>query len=141
MDFNITDTLTPQEYSFFRKAVEWLPATAPQAQALQNSSKFAVARTHTGQPAGMVRWFGDGGMLYVIADMIVLPEYQGTGLGSCLLQTALAAIRAEVPTGQRRTVYLMAAEGKEPYYEKNGFVIRPNTAQGLGAGCTLVIEP
>ena len=46
------------------------------------------------------------------AELLVLPEYQGQGVGSCLLRLA----REHTPT----LLYFGAQPGQEGFYEKNG---------------------
>lgn len=62
--------------------------------------------------AGCLRILTDGCFFGTITELLVLPEYQGRGIGSRLLQLA----RKHSPT----MLYFGAQPGLEGFYEKNG---------------------
>lgn len=61
---------------------------------------------------GCLRILTDGCFFGTITELLVLPEYQGRGIGSRLLQLA----RKHSPT----MLYFGAQPGLEGFYEKNG---------------------
>ena len=62
--------------------------------------------------AGCLRILTDGCFFGTITELLVLPEYQGRGIGSRLLRLA----REHTPT----LLYFGAQPGLERFYEKNG---------------------
>ena len=62
--------------------------------------------------AGCLRILTDGYFFGTITELLVLPEYQGQGVGSTLLRLA----REHAPT----LLYFGAQPGVEGFYEKNG---------------------
>ena len=64
------------------------------------------------QLAGCLRILTDGYFFGTITELLVLPEYQGRGVGSALLRLA----REHAPT----LLYFGAQPGVEGFYEKNG---------------------
>ena len=62
--------------------------------------------------AGCLRILSDGYFFGTITELLVLPEYQGQGVGSALLRLA----REHAPT----LLYFGAQPGVEGFYEKNG---------------------
>ena len=80
----------------------------------------------------MARLIGDGGHLNIIADVIVLPEYQGLGIGKNVVKSLLNHIKENLSVGQSAMVYVMSAAGKESFYESLGFERRPNKTLGCG---------
>ena len=62
--------------------------------------------------AGCLRILTDGCFFGTITELLVLPEYQGRGIGSRLLRLA----REHSPT----MLYFGAQPGLEGFYEKNG---------------------
>ena len=63
----------------------------------------------------------------MIFDMIVLPEYQGRGLGTLILTRLVdKCLEAGI-----RDIQLFCAKGKRPFYEKNGFEVRADDAPGM----------
>ena len=65
-----------------------------------------------GRLAGCLRILTDGYFFGTITELLVLPEYQGRGVGSALLRLA----REHTPT----LLYFGAQPGVESFYEKNG---------------------
>ena len=62
--------------------------------------------------AGCLRILTDGYFFGTITELLVLPEYQGRGVGSAILRLA----REHAPT----LLYFGAQPGVEGFYEKNG---------------------
>ena len=78
----------------------------------------------------MGRIVGDGGIFSLIVDIIVIPEYQGQGIGKTIILNIMDWIKENCAV--ESTVWLFAAEGREGFYEKVGFEKRP--MDGYGAG-------
>ena len=70
----------------------------------------------------------------VIADVGIAPEYQGRGIGKAVVEKLLAYAQSRLPPGGRTSVQLIAAEGKEGFYEKLGFRKMP------GGGCGFALR-
>jgi ribosomal protein S18 acetylase RimI-like enzyme len=64
---------------------------------------------------GAGRALADGIACSYIADVAVLPEYRGSGLGKQVVAELL-----RLPAGHKRII-LYAVPGKEPFYQKFGF--------------------
>jgi GNAT superfamily N-acetyltransferase len=73
----------------------------------------------------MGRVVGDG-MYFTIVDVVVRPEYQGQKIGSTIVNRLVEIIQAEAPKGARLSIQLIAAQGKEQFYVKQGFKILPH---------------
>lgn len=74
---------------------------------------------------------GDG-MYYLVADIIVRPEYQKCGIGSKVIDMILEYVRKNTPVGGRSSVQLIAQKGKEEFYIKKGFKRIPHEFCGSG---------
>ena len=81
----------------------------------------------------MARIIGDDGLAFYIQDVIIKPEYQRQGIGTALMNKIMEYIRTHAR--DNTVIGLMAAKGKEPFYERYGFTIRPN--ENLGSGMTM----
>ncbi len=127
---------TPEEYIALRKLVGWtIPDPAAIAPSLRNSHYCLCARAQ-GKIVGMARIIGDGGMVYYIQDVIVDPARQGEGIGKRLMDRIMEYIRRHAV--EHTIVGLMSAWGKEEFYERYGFMRRPNGK--FGAGMTIFWE-
>ena len=121
---------TSEEYIRLRQLVGWgMPAQSAIQPSLRNSLYCVCARSH-GEIVGMARIIGDGGLVYYIQDVIVHPSRQGEGIGKRLMDRMMEYIRPRAV--QNTIVGLMAAKGKEPFYQRYGFDLRPNEKSGAG---------
>jgi len=78
------------------------------------NSLLRVFAFHGSTLVGAGRALSDGVWRAAIYDVAVLPEYQGQGIGSSIIQYLIEAANVDV-------VMLYAAPGKEAFYEKFGF--------------------
>ena len=125
MDITITNTISPEEYLGLRQAVGWSVFPLEQAESgLQNSHVICFRDKEKAIALGRVIW--DHGYSILISDVIVAPEYQGRGLGRKLMEAIMAYIRSLLKPGYRIMISLMAAENKQGFYKKFGFIERPS---------------
>ena len=97
------------------------------------NSLYCVCATADGRVVGMARVIGDGGMVYYVQDVIVVPGYQRRGIGTQLMDRVMAYICTHA--SHNSIVGLMAAKGKEAFYTRYGFTVRPT--HQLGSGMTM----
>ncbi|MCR5384644.1 MAG: GNAT family N-acetyltransferase [Saccharofermentans sp.] len=127
-----TDYITSEEYMELRRQVGWCEFPLEEAQAgIDNSYMITCARDEE-KAIGVVRLLWDGGYIAFLSDVIVDPDYQGQGIGKKLVESVIKRVKADMKPGYKVKMCLMAAKGKEPFYEKFGFSERPN--ENLGAG-------
>ena len=127
-----TDYITSEEYMELRRRVGWCEFPLEEAQAgIDNSYMITCARDEE-KAIGVVRLLWDGGYIAFLSDVIVDPDYQGQGIGKKLVESVIQRVKANMKPGYKVKMCLMAAKGKEPFYEKFGFSERPN--ENLGAG-------
>ena len=60
------------------------------------------------------------------------PEYQKQGIGKHLVDECILYIDNQIKANWRIKIVIVSAKGKEPFYEKLGFEIRPNENDGAG---------
>ena len=131
-EMNITRTITPAEYMSLRRAVGWKEFPLEEARAGLDNSIIWCLRDEDDRVAGVARVIWDHGYVMYIADVIVIPEYQGQGLGRVLMEKIIDFIHEQLKPGYRFMVSLSSAKGKDTFYEKFGFVARPNDEVGPG---------
>jgi len=81
-------------------------------------STFITARENN-DLIGLIRIIGDSTYEYYISEVMVLPEYQGKGIGTKLMKVALDYCKKD---GFMK-IFLTAAKGREKYYRRFGFEI------------------
>jgi GNAT superfamily N-acetyltransferase len=120
---------TVEEYLALREAVGWGRRDEQiTARALANAL-FTVCLLHNGKVIGCGRVIGDGGLHFYLQDIIVLPAYQGKGLGKRVMRAILAYLDEHTLPGA--FIGLMAAQDKSSFYQKFGFVPRPVERPGM----------
>ncbi|MBE5872475.1 MAG: GNAT family N-acetyltransferase [Lachnospiraceae bacterium] len=118
-------------YFELRKSVGWEIFCKEQAQqALRNSCHFVLAKDGE-KSVAMGRCVGDG-MYYVIVDVVVRPEYQGKQIGATIINRLVELMKKDMPLGARISIQLISAQGKETFYEKQGFERLPHDHCGPG---------
>lgn len=95
---------------------------------LQNSL-YVVCVYDREELIGMARIIGDGYTCFYIQDVLVHPKYQGRGIGKEIMKRILEYIKDVDKTA---IIGLMSSKGKESFYEKFGFIKRPNDKYGSG---------
>lgn len=89
---------------------------------------FGVSVWCDGQVVGMGRVVGDGGCVYQVVDVAVLPEHQRKGLGRQIMQALMDYIRREAPPSAY--VCLIADGPAQHLYAPFGF--RPTAPASIG---------
>jgi len=113
-----------------RQKVGWGELEADLAQKSINNSLFHVTIYHDQQLIGMGRVVGDGAMYFYIQDVVVDPNFHNQGLGTELMDTIEGYLRYTADKGS--TIGLLAAQGKESFYARYGYVQRPSNTLGHG---------
>lgn len=126
------NTITVDEYLRFRDAVGWKKLTRTQAEKALENSLCTICITLANQPIGMGRIVGDGSVICYIQDFIIHPNAQGMGVGTKLMKALVACVEEMTEDGTEMMLDLMCAKGREVFYEKNGFIQRPNANLGPG---------
>jgi GNAT superfamily N-acetyltransferase len=131
VDALLSDELpSAADYNRLRQAVGWGVYDPAVIEAALPRSLYGVCARVDGALVGMARVIGDAGLVYYIQDVIVLPEYQGRGLGSAMMERIMGYLGAHA--SHNTIVGLMAAKGREGFYERYGFTVRPTERYGSG---------
>ncbi len=95
-------------------------------KAIQNS--FAVISVYQNeQLIGFGRAVSDGVAYATIYDVMVLPNWQGQGIGSKIIRLLVEKCdRHDI-----RRIHLFAARGSESFYKHLGFIARPYDSPGM----------
>jgi len=136
------NTVLPEQYSLklanpstkdfllLRAKVGWGDLDADLAEKSLNNSLFHVTIYYDQQLIGMARVVGDGAMYFYIQDVVVDPDYHKQGIGTALMDTIEGYLR--YTTNKGSTIALLAAQAKESFYARYGYIQRPNNALGHG---------
>lgn len=138
MEIRYDNSITVTDYNNLRSSAGWGMLPTKQAQSGIDRSDCIIVAKEMDRTVGMARVLSDGGCVTLILDVVVLPEYQGNGIARVMLEKIMTYIKSNLDQGEIAYVALMAAKGKEGFYQKFGFEERPN--DHLGAGMTQWIK-
>lgn len=115
----ITCSIQGQEQNYVAREDELAAANA--------RSWYVVSAYEGDLLIGVGRVLSDGVVHAMIYDVIVLPEYQDRGIGSQIMDLPVRhCLRARI-----RDIQLFCAKSKQGFYERCGFVSRPDDAPGI----------
>ncbi len=140
MSIEYINKISVEDYNSLRLSAGWMLINPEQAQAGLDGSSFVIAAIESGKTVGFARVIWDGGYAALIKDVLVLPEYQGKGIGKHMIEQIISYLKNQIKPGWNITVDLMAAIGKEEFYKKFGFVSRPRENRGSGMDMQLTKE-
>jgi GNAT superfamily N-acetyltransferase len=113
-----------------RAAVGWTKINAKLVKQSLINSLFYISAYHNQQLVGMGRIVGDGALYFYIQDVMVTPTHQRLGVGTTLMEHIETYIDKNAEQGA--TIGLMAAQGKENFYRRYGYLQRPTAVLGHG---------
>lgn len=121
--------LTAEQFIYLWESV-WGQGPSPeQTKLAMEHTLFRISVFEGSRIVAMARMIGDMGLDYYIKDVIVLPEYQGKGIGRMMINELLEFVNKNGVSGTDIFVELCAMPDKIPFYEKFGFAA--NEAQRL----------
>lgn len=118
------------DYKRLFESTGWTASIAISDEMLQQAidkSWYWVSVFENDSLIGAGRLVSDGGLYALLCDMIVLPDYQNQGIGTSIL----GMLKDQCAKHNIQRIWLFSAPGRAPFYEKNGFEIRPGNAPGM----------
>ena len=126
------NTLTVKDYLEIRSQVGWIELKEEQAVKALENSLYVIGAYDDDELVGMGRIVGDGAVICYVQDLIVIPNKQHTGIGSIVLEKLVQYVESLRMEESQMMLCLMCAKGREPFYEKHGFIARPTESLGPG---------
>jgi ribosomal protein S18 acetylase RimI-like enzyme len=121
---------TVEEFVNLRSKIGWGELDITMAEVSLDSSLFHIIVRDKEQLIGMGRIVGDGAMYFYIQDVIVDPSYQKSGIGSAVMTEIENYLSVTAKKGS--TIGLLSAKGKEAFYTRYGYILRPSSSLGNG---------
>ena len=128
----VDNVLHADDFLRLRKEVNFYSRTLEQAELAIRNGLFNVVAMSDGVAVGMGRLIGDGAMYWYLQDIAITPQYQGKGIGRAIVMHLIEYVKKTAIPGTQVMIGLSAAKGKDPFYEKLGFVSRPSETGGPG---------
>ena len=121
--------LSAEEFILLWETVWGQGPTLEQTKLAMEHTLFRVSVFDDDRIIAMARMIGDLGLNYYIKDVVVIPAYQGRGIGRLLINELLKYVNDNGIRGTGIFVELCAMPDKMLFYEKLGF--DTNEAQRL----------
>ena len=131
-------TPTPEDFNKLTEAVDWGTRENKIIEEALKNTLYSLCVYDENKLIGYGRIIGDKTIFLYIQDIMVIPEYQGKKIGTGIMNKLIEKINEYKKVNPEIRTYLGASKGKESFYEKFGFISRPN--EDLGAGMILYDE-
>ena len=130
IQFELADNvLKAEDFLRLKVSTGFIERPLQQVETALKNGLFNVSAICDGKVVGMGRLVGGGVMYWYLQEIVVLPEYQGKGIGKSIVNRLIEYIKSTAIQGTIIDIGLTAVKGKEPFYEKFGFSIR---STGMG---------
>lgn len=117
MNITLSDAIDTISWVELARVIELAPLGRRDIGKLETAFRNSEMRCfayYDGKLIGAGRGISDGALRAAIYDVVVLPQYQGKGIGRMIMKYLLERANAEI-------IMLFANPGKEPFYGKIGF--------------------
>lgn len=131
MNITYKDCITADEVNFLRASIGFRQISPEQIKTGLGGSALIVAAYDQRQIVGMARLIWDGGMVALIPDVLVLPEYQMKGIEQEMVTQLLDFLRSKLMPGFGIQVDIKALNHQEAFYESLGFQISTRERRGI----------
>lgn len=131
----IEKTPTATDFNMLTESVGWGTRENNIVEEALKNTLYSLCVYDVDKLIGYGRIIGDKTIFLYIQDIMVIPEYQGKQVGTGIMNKLLEQINEYKKVNPDIRTYLGASKGKESFYEKFGFISRPN--EELGAGMIL----
>ncbi len=131
----IEKTPSAEEFNYLTDSVGWGTRKNSIINEALKNTLYSLCVFDNDKLIGYGRIIGDKTIFLYIQDIVVLPEYQNKHIGTNIMKNLLNKIDTYKKINPDIRTYLGASKGKEKFYEKFGFISRPN--EDLGAGMIL----
>lgn len=131
MNIELNNNLTVQDYLDLRKSVKWKEISEKQISKALKNTMYQVKAVYNGKTIGIARLVGDYSFTGLLTGVIVVPEFQGKGIGSMLIKNILEYIESILEEGEKFQIELLPTSGYKDFYLKLGFKYKPEKMDGM----------
>ena len=118
-----------EAYRHLREAAGLSPKSLQAATLGLAGTWYGVHMRDGTDPIAMGRIIGDGGCVFQVVDIAVLPAYQGQGLGTQIMAALMDHLQAVAPP--TALVSLLAGGEAPRLYQKFGFTLSAPASVGM----------
>lgn len=126
----IDNGLTPEIFIKLRELIGFQNYQKEDVIKALNNCLYTVVIFDNDEAIGMGRVIGDGRISFFIKDVVVRKDYQGKGIGTIIMKAIFRYLNKAACNNAY--VGLMSTPNVEGFYERFGFIRRPNSKYGAG---------
>ena len=130
MNIAYKNTISADEVNFLRASAGFRQILPEQINSGLSGSAFIVAAYDNEQIIGMSRLIWDGGIVALIPNILVLPEYQDQGVEAEMITQIIDFLKSKLKPGFSIQLDLKAWNGQESLCENLGFQISTKELRG-----------
>lgn len=128
----VEKTPSAEEFNYLTNSVDWGTRENDIIEEALKNTLYSLCVYDDSKLIGYGRIIGDKTIFLYIQDIMVIPEYQNKHIGTEIMNNLLKQINEYKKINPNIRTYLGASKGKESFYEKFGFISRPNEVLGSG---------
>ena len=128
----IEKTPTPDDFNMLTESVGWGKRENSIVEEALKNTLYSLCVYDENKLIEYGRIIGDKTIFLYIQDIMVIPKYQGKQIGTGIMNKLLKQVDRYKKVNPNIRTYLGASKGKESFYEKFGFISRPNDKLGAG---------
>lgn len=129
---HIEKTPSADEFNYLTDSVGWGKRENSIVEIALKNTLYSLCVYDDEKLIGYGRIIGDKTIFLYIQDIMVIPEYQNRHIGTSIMENLLDKVNEYKKINPTIRTYLGASKGKEHFYEKFGFISRPNDDLGPG---------
>lgn len=126
----VENGLTVDIYRSLRKTGPFMEYNDHDVEVALANSLYSVVVYDGEKPIGIARLVGDNRITFFLKDVVVHPDYRGQGIGRLIMQYIFEYI--DQHASDNAYIGLTSTQGREGFYERFGFIRRPNDQLGAG---------
>ncbi len=115
-----------EEYIYLRNSVNWKILQYDKIEKGLDNSIYCVCIEDEDSIIGFGRIVGDGGTVFYVQDIIVVPSYQKKKIGTLIMREIMKYIDNNCVDGA--IVGLIAINDLDKFYKKFGFIYNQNNS-------------
>ena len=129
---HIEKTPSADEFNYLTDSVGWGKRENSIVEIALKNTLYSLCVYDDEKLIGYGRIIGDKTIFLYIQDIMVIPEYQNRHIGTSIMENLLDKVNEYKKINPTIRTYLGVSKGTEHFYEKFGFISRPNDDLGPG---------
>lgn len=129
--YTILKDISTEDFCKIRKALGWKEINYKQVKKALDNTMYKVSIFLDSEVIAIGRLVGDYSCKGVLSDIMVIPEYQGLGIGKAVVTTLLEMVKEGLEIGDKFQIEATPTVGNRDFYIKCGMKYKPENQDGV----------